>query len=146
MFQPLSDSLQTSVRFFFHPLPSREFGLCYLGQTQEYSTSLRLCGVYPVVSLSFSCSLLDASYSATSFRSHDYRTAHPLIHSCTFWLEPFSLIWLLSLSRSLNTDSLSFIIREFPSSFLPLLGWQLDYVCGLHSVFFVTYWDVTGLK
>jgi hypothetical protein len=35
MFQPLSGSLQTSIRFFFHPLPSREFRLCCLRPTKS---------------------------------------------------------------------------------------------------------------
>jgi hypothetical protein len=33
MFQPLSGSLQASIRFLLHPLPNREFRLCCLRPT-----------------------------------------------------------------------------------------------------------------
>jgi hypothetical protein len=63
MFKPLSNSLQVSIRFFFHPLPSRDFGLCCLGLTKSIRPlldSLRLTLLYRLVF----CSLLGVIYSA----------------------------------------------------------------------------------
>lgn len=45
MFQSLSGSLQASIRFLLHPLPSREFRLCYLGPTRSYRLLLDSVGL-----------------------------------------------------------------------------------------------------
>ena len=64
MFQPLSSPLQTRIRFFFHPLPSREFGLCCLGLTKSIRPLLDSVGLTLLYRLVV-CSLLGAIYSAT---------------------------------------------------------------------------------
>lgn len=45
MLQPLSNPLQTRIRFFFHPLPSKEFGLCCLGLTKSIRPLLDFVGL-----------------------------------------------------------------------------------------------------
>jgi hypothetical protein len=45
MLQPLSNPLQTRIRFFFHPLPSKEFGLCCLGLTKSIRPLLDSVGL-----------------------------------------------------------------------------------------------------
>jgi hypothetical protein len=95
MLQPLSNPLQTRIRFFFHPLPSKEFGLCYLGLTK----SIRL--LLDSVGLTLLCRLvlyptLGAIYSAVEMRVHTiYRNQNYKSYPLTFWSEPVSLIWLL---------------------------------------------------
>lgn len=57
IFQPLSDSLQASVRFFFHPLPSRDFRPCYLRPTKSYRPLLDSVGLTLLCRLVFQFSL-----------------------------------------------------------------------------------------
>ncbi|HEY9692864.1 MAG TPA: hypothetical protein V6D15_11695 [Oculatellaceae cyanobacterium] len=63
MFQPLSDSLQASLRFFFHPLSSREFRPCCLRPTRSYRLLLDSVGLTLLYRLVFQ-SALGAIYSA----------------------------------------------------------------------------------
>ena len=63
MFQPLSIRLQVGVRFFFHPLPSREFGLCCLGLTRSIRPLLGSVGLTLLYRLVV-CPLLGAVFSA----------------------------------------------------------------------------------
>lgn len=63
MFQSLSGSLQVSIRFFFHPLPTREFRLCYLRPTKSYRPLLDSVGLTLLCRLVFQ-SPLGAIFSA----------------------------------------------------------------------------------
>jgi hypothetical protein len=61
--EPLFNSLQINIRFFIHPLPSKEFGLCYLGLTRSIRPLLDSVGLTLLYHLVLH-SLLDAVYSA----------------------------------------------------------------------------------
>ncbi len=63
MLQPLSSPLQTRIRFFFHPLPSRGFGLCCLGLTKSVRPLLDSVGLTLLRRLVV-CSLLGTIYPA----------------------------------------------------------------------------------
>jgi len=63
MLQPLSNPLQTRVRFFFHPLSYKEFSLCYLGLTKSPRPLLDSVGLTLLYRLVFQ-SPLGAIYSA----------------------------------------------------------------------------------
>ena len=63
MLQPLSNPLQTRIRFFFHPLPSKEFGLCCLRLTKSIRPLLDSVGFTLLYRLVV-CPLLGAIYSA----------------------------------------------------------------------------------
>lgn len=76
MFQPLSGSLQASVRFFLHPLPSREFCLCCLRPTKSYRPLLDSVGLTLLCRLVFQ-SLLGAIYSAVEICSHNLWMPEP---------------------------------------------------------------------
>lgn len=114
MFQPLSDSLQASIRFFLHPLPSREFRPCYLRPTKSNRPLSDSVGLTLLSRLVFQLSL-GAIFSAVESFVHttygkDSHKSCPL----TFWLEPFSLIWLLLKLRSLGDSSFAFTIKNYP--------------------------------
>ena len=63
MFQSLSGSLQASIRFLLHPLPSRDFRPCGLRPTRSYRPLLDSVGLTLLYRLVF-CSLLGVIYSA----------------------------------------------------------------------------------
>ena len=63
MSQLLSSSLQTSIRFFFHPLPFRDFCLCCLRLTKIIRQILDSIGLTLLYRLVLSLSL-GAIYSA----------------------------------------------------------------------------------
>lgn len=95
MFQLLSGSLQTSICFFFHPLPSREFRLCYLRPTKSNRPLLDSVGLTLLRRLVFQFPL-GAIFSAVEILFTQFmkqRIINP-IH-LPFWSEPVSLIWLL---------------------------------------------------
>ena len=62
--EPLSNSLQASIRFLIHPLSSREFGLCCLGLTKSIRPLLDSVGFTLLYRLVV-CPHLDAVYSTT---------------------------------------------------------------------------------
>ena len=114
MFQPLSVSLQASVRFFFHPLPSRELCLRYLRLTGSIrplpdSVGFTLLCLLVFFSLFSCCLSCDGYYVHTIYEALNHR-----FNPHTFWLEPISLIWLFMEWRSLSDSSLTFTIRVFP--------------------------------
>ncbi|MDZ8089724.1 MAG: hypothetical protein RMY16_29850 [Nostoc sp. DedQUE12b] len=76
MFQPLSTPLQGGVRFFFHPLPSREFGLCCLGLTKIIRPLLDPVGLTLLYRLVV-YSLLDAVFSAVDIMFTQLLEARP---------------------------------------------------------------------
>ena len=59
MLQPLSIPLEDGVRFFFPPLPPREFCLCYLGLTKSIRPLLDSVGLTLLYRLVV-CPFLDA--------------------------------------------------------------------------------------
>jgi len=61
--EPLSNSLQASIRFLIHPLPSREFGRRYLGLTGSIRPLLDSVG-FTLLRRLVVCSSLDAVSSA----------------------------------------------------------------------------------
>ena len=61
--EPLSNSLQASIRFLIHPLPSREFGRRYLGLTRSIRPLLGSVGFTLLYRLVV-CSSVDAVSSA----------------------------------------------------------------------------------
>ena len=80
MLQPLSSPLQTGVRFFFHPLPPKEFGLCCLGLTKSIRPLLDSVGLTLLYRLVV-CPLLGAIYSAMEImftRFIDGETINPI--------------------------------------------------------------------
>jgi hypothetical protein len=93
MFQLLSGSLQASIRFFFHPLPSREFRPCYLRPTKSNRPLLDSVGLTLLCHLVF-LSPLGAVYSAVGSVHTIQERLSPESYPRTFWLEPVSLIWL----------------------------------------------------
>ena len=95
MFQPLSVSLQVSIRFLLHPLSTRDFRLRYLRPTKSYRPLLDSVGLILLCRLVL-YSPLGAIYSAVEVlftRLIEAETINP-IH-LPFWSEPISLIWLL---------------------------------------------------
>ncbi len=113
MFQPLSGLLQTSIRFFFHPLPSREFRLCYLRPTKSNRPLLDSVGLTLLYRLVF-YPLLGAIYSAMEvmfIRFIDGQAINP-IHlpfgqslSARFSSFSYNAVYLIVHSRSPLKDS-----------------------------------------
>jgi len=52
-FEPLSTSLQGGIRFFTHPLPSKEFGFDYSGLTRKFDRFLDSVGLFLLYQLKF---------------------------------------------------------------------------------------------
>jgi hypothetical protein len=134
MFQLLSGSLQTSIRFFFHPLPSWDFCLRYLWLTRSIHlpdlVGLTLL-IYPVLSFSFRCWLFCGGICVHTIARKNRLSIHPL----AFWREPISPIWLFNEWRSLDVNSFTFIIRKLPLAPFPQF-WAtwFGYFRGLHSI------------
>jgi hypothetical protein len=81
IFETLSSPLQTCFRFFIHPLPSRDFGLCYLGLTRGIRPPLDSVGFTLLYRLVL-CSLLGAVSSAVEilFTQLENAAISSLIH------------------------------------------------------------------
>jgi hypothetical protein len=69
MFQSLSGSLQVSIRFFLHPLSTKDFRLCCLRPTKSYRPLLDSVGLTLLCRLVFQ-SPLGAIFCAVAIRSH----------------------------------------------------------------------------
>ncbi len=79
MREPLSNPLQAGICFFSHPLPSKEFSLCYLGLTRSIRPLLDSVGFTLLYRLVV-CSLLGAVFSAVDIvftRLVKARTTNP---------------------------------------------------------------------
>jgi hypothetical protein len=142
----LSVSLQNGIRFFIHPLPSKVFRLCYLRPTINFRPSIDFVGFTLLYRLVF-CLSLGIIFSAMGVVFIRFNKAvmlnlpiYLLVSACQPDLA------LCTVTQFKYDNSLSFAIERLPFALCDRFRLAVEgYFCGLHSVCFVTYLDVTRL-
>jgi hypothetical protein len=127
--EPLSNSLQASIRFLIHPLPSREFGRRYLGLTGSIRPLLDSVGFTLLYRLVV-CSSLDAVSSAMGIvftRFNENRALNLPIYLLVRAYQPDLALCGVTQFKQQFT---SVHHRRTPSCSITRLGYQLRILSG----------------
>lgn len=128
--EPLSNSLQVSICFFIHPLPSREFSRCYLGLTRSIRPLLLDSVGFTLLCRLVVCYSLDAVYSAIGIlftRFGDCTTPNLPIYLLVGAYQPYLAPWKITQFNQQFTDVHHKIT---PSCSITNLGCQLRLLSG----------------